>query len=442
MDASSLRMSSKQADCLQAYQTTRSYSLALIQNLSAEDCSLQAAAFVSPAKWHLAHTTWFFETFILIPHVEGYQPFHKDFQVLFNSYYNGIGEQFSRPKRHLLSRPSLDQVLAYRQHIDSHMQTFIEQASDDQQALIVLGLNHEQQHQELLLMDLKYCFFQNPLYPSYSTDSVSALAASEKTNTITPIQFVRFDKALVEMGLDNHAVLQQSDFYFDNETPSHQTFVQTFQLADRLVTNGEYLQFIEDGGYDDASIWLSDGWAWLAGVKKEQSFTQDNKSACAPLYWVKENNQWFEFSLHGLQPLDLYAPVKHVNFYESLAFAAWSGCRLATEAEWEHGIKQTIKQSENKSQREPTHLRKPQPSIKQIYEQVWQWTQSAYQPYPGFKKPDGAVGEYNGKFMCNQMVLRGGCQLTSPGHTRATYRNFFYPQDQWPMTGIRLAKDA
>jgi ergothioneine biosynthesis protein EgtB len=438
MDASSLRLSPKQADCLQAYQAIRSYSLALIQNLSAEDCSLQAAAFVSPAKWHLAHTTWFFETFILIPHVEGYQPFHKDFQVLFNSYYNGIGEQFSRPKRHLLSRPSLDQVVAYRQHIDAHMQLFLEQASGDDQALVMLGLNHEQQHQELLLMDLKYCFFQNPLYPSYAIDSDTFLVASTELKTIAPIQFVSFEQALIDMGVDNHIVVDQSHFYFDNETPAHKTYVQKFQLADRLVTNGEYLQFIDDGAYDDASIWLSDGWAWLAAVKKEIPAGQDTNSACAPLYWVKKDNQWFEFSMQGLQPLDLYAPVRHVNFYESLAYAQWSGCRLATEAEWEHGVKQSVKQI----LRESADLRKGQAAIKQVDNEVWQWTQSAYQPYPGFKKPEGAVGEYNGKFMCNQMVLRGGCQLTSPDHTRATYRNFFYPQDQWPMTGIRLAKDA
>lgn len=424
----------KQTDCLQAYQATRSHSLKLIMNLSAEDCSLQAAPFVSPAKWHLAHTTWFFETFILIPSFPDYQPFHKDFQVLFNSYYNGIGEQFSRPKRHLLSRPSLQQVLDYRQHIDLKMESLLEIANDDIKALVVLGLNHEQQHQELLLMDLKFCFFQNPLFPNYYPDqqlkSSPLLSENSSQNrnhsrhTIEPIQFVTFEADLAKIGVDNHLVTDQQAFYFDNETPSHSSYVSSYQLADRLVTNGEYLMFIEDGGYEDASIWLSDGWAWLAEVKANKQQSTDSELECAPLYWVKQNGQWYEFTLHGLRQLDLYAPVRHVNFYESLAYAEWSGCRLSTESEWEYSIQKNEK------------------AFSQLYDEVWQWTQSAYQPYPGFEKPLGAVGEYNGKFMCNQMVLRGGCQLTSVNHTRPTYRNFFYPQDQWPMTGIRLAKNG
>lgn len=421
----------QQSDCLQSYQATRSHSVALIKNLSAEDCGLQASAFVSPAKWHLAHTSWFFETFLLLPNVKNYQPFHKDFQVLFNSYYNGIGEQFSRPKRHLLSRPSLDQILEYRAYIDAHMTELLKSASSDLQALVVLGLNHEQQHQELLLMDLKYCFFQNPLYPSYfPLNNIKTAACSESSLSqnghdssykIAPIQFLEFKAQLTSIGVNHHAITQQAEFNFDNETPGHQTYVPHYKLADRLVTNGEYLQFIEDGGYDDAAIWLSDGWAWLSQNKKDQNVNTDNVSA--PLYWKKQNGQWYEFTLHGLQPLDLYAPVRHVNFYEAQAYTQWSGCRLATEAEWEHAVKH------NKDN-----------SIKQTQDEVWQWTQSAYQPYPGFEKPDGAVGEYNGKFMCNQMVLKGGCQFTPENHTRPTYRNFFYPQDQWPMTGIRLAK--
>jgi len=422
----------QQFDCLQSYKTIRSSSIALIENLSAEDCSLQASDFVSPAKWHLAHTSWFFETFLLLPNVKTYQPFHKDFQVLFNSYYNGIGEQFSRPKRHLLSRPSLEQVLEYRAYIDANMAELIKNSSSDLKALIVLGLNHEQQHQELLLMDLKYCFFQNPLYPSYypshqvevtsSTESNFSQDSHKHSYKIFPIQFVEFKEQLTSIGVNHNSNAQQADFNFDNETPAHQVYLQNYKLADRLVTNGEYLQFIEEGGYNDASIWLSDGWSWIQQRKKDNSENIDNASS--PLYWIKQNDQWYEFSLHGLQPLDLYAPVRHVNFYESQAYAQWSDCRLATEAEWEHAVKNN---NEN--------------GIKQTQNEAWQWTQSAYQPYPGFIKPDGAVGEYNGKFMCNQMVLKGGCIFTPENHTRTTYRNFFYPQDQWPMTGIRLAKN-
>mgnify|MGYP005992463567 CR=1 FL=1 len=426
MEGTSQHTRFQQADCLRAYQSTRSHSLSLIEHLTAEDCSLQAAPFVSPAKWHLAHTTWFFETFILMPHVSGYEPFHPDFQVLFNSYYNGIGEQFSRPKRHLLSRPALHQVLDYRAHIDQKMAQFIEsQIGTDEtsmQSLITLGIHHEQQHQELLLMDLKYCFFQNPLFPSYYPDSKTE-SLHESSPSIRPIEFISFAGGLSKLGVG----ADEAGFHFDNETPAHDVYLQDYQLANRLVSNGEFLQFMEEGGYDHADLWLSDGWAWLANVKKEaavqQKSEQPPQTKMAPCYWIQKQGQWFEFTLNGLIPLDLYAPVKHVNFYEAMAYAQWSGCRLATEAEWERGV-----------------LEKPS-QIMQVHDHVWQWTQSAYQPYPGFKKPDGAVGEYNGKFMCNQMVLRGGCEFTPDGHARISYRNFFYPEDQWVMAGIRLAKN-
>jgi ergothioneine biosynthesis protein EgtB len=402
-----------QADNLPSYQLIRAKSTSLIADLSPEDCSLQASDFVSPAKWHLAHTTWFFETFILLPNVLGYQVFHPDFQVLFNSYYNGVGEQFSRPKRHLLSRPSLQKVLEYRQFVDVAIKKMLVNSSKKIETLILLGLHHEQQHQELLLMDLKYCFFQNPLYPRYvpgiSMPEKRPQALSQERHD-SPIKFISFESTLTDVGTQ----FDEQDFCFDNETPQHQAYVQPYQLADRLVTNGEYLQFIESDGYQDASLWLSDGWAWLRGKNTEK---------LAPLYWVKKQDQWFEFGLHGLQLLDLSKPVIHVNFYEAYAYAQWAGGRLPTEFEWEHAIKHQVQ------------------NFTQIQDQAWQWTQSAYQPYPGFIKPQGAVGEYNGKFMCNQMVLRGGSQLTPKAHARFTYRNFFYPQDQWPMTGIRLALD-
>jgi ergothioneine biosynthesis protein EgtB len=404
-----------QANHLLAYQAVRSKSTSLITHLSAEDCSLQASDFVSPAKWHLAHTTWFFETFILLPNLNGYKAYHPHFQALFNSYYNAVSEQFSRPKRHLLSRPSLEIVLEYRKHVDIAMAALLETNSKKVDALILLGIHHEQQHQELLLMDLKYCFFQNPLYPSYSLKGDDSHERSKQTASqdshISPIQFISFKSTLTEIGTQ----FEKQIFCFDNETPQHQAYVQPYELANRLVTNGEFLQFIESGGYQDAALWLSDGWTWLSGENKSEKNS--------PLYWLKKHGQWFEFGLNGLQPLNLYKPVTHVNFYEAYAYAQWAECRLPSEFEWEHAIKQQGG------------------DFTQIKDQAWQWTQSAYQPYPKFKKPSGAVGEYNGKFMCNQMVLRGGCQLTSDNHARLTYRNFFYPQDQWPMTGIRLAND-
>ncbi|MFT6153867.1 MAG: ergothioneine biosynthesis protein EgtB [Bermanella sp.] len=398
------------ANYLLDYQAVRSKSTLLIANLSVEDCSLQASDFVSPAKWHLAHTTWFFETFILLPNLAGYKPYHPLFQTLFNSYYNAVGEQFTRSKRHVLSRPSLETVLAYRKHVDDAMAVLLETTSSKVDTLVLLGLNHEQQHQELLLMDLKYCFYQNPLYPSYFPTENDSYRSISQDIHIVPLQFISFKSTLTEIGTQ----FEKQSFCFDNETPQHQAYVQPYELANRLVTNGEFLQFIENGGYQDAGIWLSDGWAWLSEKDMQQH---------APLYWVKKQGQWFEFGLDGLQPLNLYKPVTHVNFYEAYAYAQWVDCRLPSEFEWEHAVKQ---QGEK---------------FTQIKDQAWQWTQSAYQPYSGFKKPSGAVGEYNGKFMCNQMVLRGGCELTPENHARLTYRNFFYPQDQWPMTGIRLAND-
>jgi len=391
------------------YRQVRQASEKLISNLSAEDCALQAADFVSPAKWHLAHTSWFFETFILLQALQGYEAFDNRFQVLFNSYYNGVGEQFSRPKRHLLSRPSLDEVLAYRHHVDQAIYSL--QASDlDQQAsLIRLGLHHEQQHQELLLMDTKYNFFQNPLYPAICTSDEFSYAAS-----LEEMAFVSFSGGLKTIGVN-----EKDGFCFDNETPLHSCYLPDFQLSNRLVTNGEYLKFIQEGGYNEPSFWLSDGWSAL-----QQDLTQTKPILQTPLYWGLQQGRWFEFGLRGLSPMDPNRPVCHLSFYEAHAYAQWAGCRLPSEAEWEVAALQNLD------------------SMSQMLDVCWQWTQSAYAPYPGFKVADGAVGEYNGKFMCNQMVLRGGCALTPKGHVRPSYRNFFYPKDQWPMTGLRLAKDV
>ncbi len=402
------------------YLSVRQASLKLIEPLSVEDCALQAQDFVSPAKWHLAHTSWFFETFILMNTLPGYQPFNDAFQMLFNSYYNGIGEQFSRPKRHLLSRPSLGEVLKYRQHVDDAMMGLSQTVMDKNKEFIQLGLHHEQQHQELLLMDLKYCFFQNPLFPSYSTQP------QPESKKLSPIKFVPFLGGLKNMG-----VLENIEFKFDNETPRHSVFLQDFSLSNRLVSNGEYLKFIEEGGYQEPSFWLSDGWSDL----------QKNDSKHNPLYWLRIKDNWFEFTLYGLVPLNLNQPVSHLNFYEASAYAQSVNCRLPTEAEWEVAANnQTIPSISGSNSLHSLGVDDQRP-LAQLFGECWQWTQSAYQPYPGFKAPPGAVGEYNGKFMCNQMVLRGGCRLTSQGHIRASYRNFFYPQDKWPMTGLRLAKD-
>mgnify|MGYP005987195185 CR=1 FL=1 len=399
------------------YMQVRQQSLALIEPLSAEDCALQASAFVSPAKWHLAHTTWFFETFILIPNISGYEPFNTHFQVLFNSYYNGVGEQFLRPKRHLLSRPSLAEVQLYREHVDQAMQQCLSVNFTKNQPevakLITLGLHHEMQHQELLLMDLKYSFFQNPLFPVYSNSRLPI------SNTALPLVFDSIKGGIQQFG---H---QGDEFHFDNEQPRHKQFVADFKMANRQITNGEYLEFMKDGGYESALLWLSDGWAWLK---------QENQNA-APLYWVMQQDQWFEFTLHGLQALDLNAPVSHINFYEAHAYSQWAQKRLPTESEWEMVANQSDESLTNPAFGQSFNST----NSECLFNQNWIWTSSAYQPYPGYKAAEGAVGEYNGKFMCNQMVLRGGCALTPSGHLRSTYRNFFYPQDRWPMTGLRLA---
>ena len=399
----------RHASLLLAYQQVRQASETLIAQLSAEDCALQAADFVSPPKWHLAHTTWFFETFILLPATPSYEAYDSRFQVLFNSYYNGVGEQFSRPQRHLLSRPSLEQVLAYRQHVDRAICALPTHELHGQADLINLGLHHEQQHQELLLMDTKYNFFQNPLYPAVlSSDEFPYGQRSAE------MAFVSFAGGLQTIGANGH-----DEFCFDNETPPHRCYLPDFQLAERLVSNGEYLQFIQDGGYDEPSLWLSDGWSAL-----QQDRAQAKPSLKTPLYWVQQEGRWYEFGLHGLTPMDPNRPVCHLSFYEASAYAQWAACRLPSEAEWEVAARQALA------------------SMTQMFDVCWQWTQSAYAPYPGFKVAAGAVGEYNGKFMCNQMVLRGGCALTPKGHVRASYRNFFYPKDRWPMSGLRLARDA
>lgn len=385
---------------MELYQQVRSQTLVLCQPLNAADHELQAAEFTSPLKWHLAHTSWFFETFLLKPHRPDYQEFHPLFGHLFNSYYNGIGQPYPRAQRGLLSRPTLDEVLAYRAHIDQAMQPLLTDAS--LQPLIELGLNHEQQHQELMLTDLLYSWAKNPLEPVYQP----AIHHSAEQTTLS---WLSLPEGIAEIGHSD------SVFAFDNETPRHRQWLAGGEIASRLVSNGEYLQFVEQGGYQQPQWWLADGWSWISSLPPEEQ---------QPLYWRQHNNEWSAYGLAGRQPLDPHAPLCHISFYEADAYARWAGARLPTEAEWESAARLFPQQ------------------LQQLFGCRWQWTASPYQPYPGYRPAAGAVGEYNGKFMCNQMVLRGSSCATPEGHGRITYRNFFYPHERWQFTGLRLARDT
>ena len=398
------------------YLRIRRFSEQLCTPLVPEDMGLQACADVSPPRWHLAHTTWFFETFLLVPHLPGYRPFNPAFEYLFNSYYNGIGEQYPRPQRHLLSRPTNGEVLRWRQQVDDAMLTLIH-SNPALTALIQLGLNHEQQHQELLLTDLKYSLSFNPLSPALCPP----LAANE--DAAPAMTFQPFTGGKVEQG-----VASGDGFSFDNETPCHPVWLAPFQLANRPVSNGEFRAFIDDGGYQRAALWLSDGWAWV----QQQGIQR-------PLYWQADlEHHW---TLAGIQPLYPGQTLAHVNYYEADAYARWAGRRLPTEQEWEHAARYSQQHGHfaDSGHFQPGLAGAGQ--LSQMLGDVWEWTASAYLPYPGFRNADGAVGEYNGKFMCNQMVLRGGSCVSSRDHIRATYRNFFYPHHRWQFSGIRLATD-
>ncbi|MBZ2207246.1 ergothioneine biosynthesis protein EgtB [Massilia soli] len=379
------------------FADVRLASLALAEPLSSEDCTAQSMADASPVKWHLAHTTWFFETFILEPHEADFQPFHAAFRVLFNSYYNGIGAKHPRAQRGLLTRPGMDAVRDYRADVDARMLRLLDQRAGDAAlaALVTLGLQHEQQHQELILTDVKHLLAQNPLYPAY-LDTVPAAVPLAPA-----LEWCAFEGGLADIG---HA---GDGFCFDNELPRHRVFVAPFELASRLVTNGDYLAFIEAGGYRDAALWLSEGWDMVRAGQLER-----------PLYWLDDDR---EFTLHGAQPLDLSAPLAHVSLYEADAYARWAGARLPTEAEWEVAASNPG-------------------GLLQLYGHRWQWTSSSYAPYPGFAPQPGAIGEYNGKFMINQYVLRGSSCATPDGHARASYRNFFPAGARWQFSGIRLAR--
>ncbi|HVB06103.1 MAG TPA: ergothioneine biosynthesis protein EgtB [Acidimicrobiales bacterium] len=399
------------------YRAVRSATEALAEPLSAEDQTVQSMADVSPTKWHRAHVTWFFETFLLAEHVPGYRPFHPMFGYLFNSYYEALGARHPRPDRGLLSRPSVEEVAAYRRHVDEAMgELFGGDLEGEIGERVELGLNHEQQHQELLLMDIKHVLSQNPLRPAY------APAVPAPTPTAPPPGWLAHPGGLVEVGEE------AACFTFDNERPRHLVQLAPFALCSRPVLCGEWLEFIADGGYERPELWLSDGWAAVTAEGRR-----------GPLYWSAADGGAVVFTLTGERPVDPAEPVCHVSYYEADAFARWSGARLPTEVEWE-----AVARAEGfaSAPRAAAALHPAAPSSPGGAGEVWEWTSSAYLPYPGFRVAPGAVGEYNGKFMVNQHVLRGGCCATPPGHERLTYRNFFPPGARWAFCGLRLARDC
>jgi ergothioneine biosynthesis protein EgtB len=407
------------------YESVRALSLALAAPLSDADATLQPHPDASPAKWHLAHTSWFFETFVLRDHVEGYAPHDAGYAYLFNSYYDGEGERHARPKRGLLSRPSLDEIRAYRAAVDQALLRALPYLPPAALARVELGLQHEQQHQELMLTDMLAAMAENPLKPALwpRRPAPGAPAAPPMGGTQRP-------GGIGQIG----AAEGGSGFAFDCERPRHQVLIHPHELADRPVTNGEWLRFIEEGGYSTPSLWLSDGWAWVRSNGIE-----------APLYWERGDGAWLRFGLDGLHPVEPAEPVCHVSYYEADAFARWAGARLPTEAEWE--VSAALFDPRSGNQLDEAGAVRPLPpepgrGLRQLYGDVWEWCQSAYLPYPGFRPEPGVVGEYNGKFMVNQMVLRGGSCATPRGHLRPSYRNFFYPHQRWQFCGLRLARDA
>ena len=399
------------------YRRIREQSLMLIADLQPEDTTVQSMPDVSPTKWHLAHVTWFFERFILEPNVSDYSRFDEHYHFLFNSYYYTAGQMHARPKRGLLSRPTLRQILGYRSYVDTAVQHLLQAGHPDDAVakLITLGLNHEQQHQELLLTDIKHVFSCNPLQPP-----VSRTLESRPSTTVAPYSFTNGQSGIRRVGAEGEG------FTFDNETPRHDVLLNDHQIGDRLVTNGEFRDFIKDGAYRNSALWLADGWATI----NEQDWQR-------PLYWDEELQS--EFTLGGRSDIDLNAPVCHISYYEADAFARWVGARLPTEFEWElaaskHPVNGNLLESK------VWHPRASEGP--QFFGDVWEWTSSSYAPYPGFRPLDGSLGEYNGKFMCSQMTVRGGSCVTAQDHVRASYRSFFYPDARWQFLGIRLAKDG
>jgi ergothioneine biosynthesis protein EgtB len=399
----------------------------LSQDLAPEDCVVQSMPDVSPTKWHLAHTTWFFETFVLKKWMTAYRPEVPQYAYLFNSYYNAAGDMHRRDLRGLISRPTVDETHRYRSSVDSYIDNLISGADErlfaEIEPILVLGIHHEQQHQELLITDIKHVFAQNPLHPVFHERKIGTGSAE-----IGATKFVDFEETTAEIGHDG------SGFSYDNEGPRHRALIPAFSLASRPATNGEYLEFIDAGGYARSEFWLSLGW-----------MTVNEQHWQAPLYWIKRDGVWWNFTLSGLRRIDESEPVTHISYFEADAFANWRGARLPTEFEWERAAGK-IEIGGNFVESETFHPQPFQPSGKdrhlgQMFGDVWEWTRSAYSPYPGYRAAPGALGEYNGKFMCNQYVLRGGSCATSCSHIRRTYRNFFQPEKRWQFTGIRLAHD-
>jgi len=387
---------------LETFISVRSETERRAKPLSPEDQQIQSMADASPTKWHRAHTTWFFEQFLLVPHVPGYEAFDERFAFLFNSYYVAAGPRHARPKRGLVTRPTCEEVAAFRKHVDTAVRELIETAEERVLREIIpvleIGLHHEQQHQELILTDILHAFGQNPTNPAY--DSAWRIPRVKTAG----------DNEYVPLPAGVHFIGHKGDgFSFDNEEPAHRQLIEPVKIARSLVTNREWLEFMQDGGYETTSLWLSDAWAMV-----------QTEGWNAPAYWEEKDGAWFSFTLAGLQPVDLDAPVSHVSYFEADAFARWSGKHLPTEAEWEVAARQGL--------------------LDDAFGLVWQWTRSAYLAYPGYSAPEGALGEYNGKFMINQMVLRGSSAITPEGHARVTYRNFFYPPHRWQFTGLRLVE--
>ncbi|HUO59207.1 MAG TPA: ergothioneine biosynthesis protein EgtB [Candidatus Acidoferrales bacterium] len=401
------------------YLQVRRATLQLTETLTADDMMVQAMPDASPTKWHLAHTTWFFETFLLSEFLANYHPFRPEFRQVFNSYYKQVGAHPVRMTRGNFSRPTLQEVLDYREHVDSCMLQLIERGEERVSDLIELGLNHEQQHQELIVTDILFAFWSQPLRPAYLEGAPPQNAAPHT------LRFIDFPGGEISIGHTG------SSFCFDNETPRHRLLLEPYRLAARLVTNAEYLEFISDNGYRRPELWLSDGWD-----------TACQQQWCTPLYWEQREGQWFTFGAYGMRPLDPYAPVCHVSYYEADAFARWANARLPLEAEWEHAAASVPVEGNFVETRScaPRSAGAQTGTIpQQLFGDCWEWTASPYVGYPGFKPSPGALGEYNGKFMCNQFVLRGGSCATPQSHIRATYRNFFPPHSRWQFMGIRLA---
>ena len=418
------QMPSDPGTLVASYQDIRRKTEGICAPLATEDYVIQAMADASPAKWHLAHVTWFFEAFIIQPRLDGYGLVNPAYQYLFNSYYNGAGPQHSRPDRGTLSRPTVTEVYDYRARVDSSMLELVE-ATEPRQlealaSLAALGLNHEEQHEELLVTDIKYNLSVNPLRPAYHDVDIP-------TGAPTALEWVELDGGLHWNGHD------RAGFAFDNEWPRHQTYLRPYRLASRLATNGEFMEFIEAGGYNEPVHWLSEGWK-----------TVQQRGWIAPLYWEQRDGRWWSQTMSGMRPVDEYGPVAHVSYYEADAYARWRGKRLATEQEWEHAAAGEPVQGNflESGIFHPVAARNGGGRFHQLFGDLWEWTQSPYGPYPGYQPLEGTLGEYNGKFMVNQMVLRGGSCATPRGHIRPTYRNFFPPNARWQFSGIRLAEDA